>query len=44
MKRLLAEIFGSGPWQYNSRVGRVMIAACILTGAIAWIALGVRLL
>lgn len=36
MKKMLVEIFGSGPWQYDSRAGRVMIWAIILVNLIAW--------
>ena len=36
MKKILTEIFGSGPWQYNSRAGRMLIWAILLINLIAW--------
>ena len=44
MKKILVELLGKGPWQYDSRAGRVMITLIILISLIAWLALAARLL
>ena len=43
MKKIMEELLGSGPWEYESKAGRVMIAAIVLISSIAWLVMIVKL-
>ncbi|MBP3409563.1 MAG: hypothetical protein J6M10_01065 [Clostridia bacterium] len=43
MKKIMEELLGSGPWEYESKAGRALIAAIVLISSITWLAAIVKL-